>query len=119
MSQQHSTETDGRHFQPRAVPARSLRTRAASRRTVRRETGQVEILSTPWRTTDPQRLRQCRAVLRAAARIEPNWIRVLDWFREDPITGLGGTAQELVESGRHGEVLDFLRRVRHTPRSHR
>ncbi len=52
------------------------------------------------------------AVIREAARIEPDAISLLRWYVEDPIDSLGGrTAEQLVTSG-HGElVVRFLRHI--------
>lgn len=52
------------------------------------------------------------AVIKEAARIEPDAMDLLRWYMEDPINSLGGrTAEELVASG-HGElVVRFLRHI--------
>ncbi|MBB3226010.1 hypothetical protein FHW69_000600 [Luteibacter sp. Sphag1AF] len=59
----------------------------------------------------PDRLHTARTweVLEAASRIEPDKDAVLAWYRDDPIASLDQlTAQTLVASGRHDDVLAFL-----------
>jgi len=51
-------------------------------------------------------------VLHEAARVEPDEFARVAWYRSDPIAALGQqTAESLVASGRHEEVLAFLRGV--------
>jgi len=51
-------------------------------------------------------------VLREAARIEPDEGARIAWYRNDPINQLDRqTAEALVASGRHDEVLGFLRQI--------
>lgn len=52
------------------------------------------------------------AVLRAAAEIEPDPERVLDWYRYTPISELGSlTAKQLVWAGCASIVIDFLQSI--------
>ncbi|MEO9229747.1 MAG: hypothetical protein ABI216_12500, partial [Devosia sp.] len=56
------------------------------------------------------------AVLRAAAKIEPEPAEVMHWYRTIPIVHLSRlTAEELVAGGRADEVLGFLRAIRDDP----
>jgi hypothetical protein len=50
-----------------------------------------------------------RAIYRLAAVFEPDVAAIDEWFREDPICGLGGrTAEVLIEDGQAWAVLRFL-----------
>lgn len=50
-----------------------------------------------------------RCILTMAARIAAGEAEARQWYRSEPIAGLGGrTALELVRSGRGPAVLDFL-----------
>lgn len=52
------------------------------------------------------------AVLRAAAKLEPNPALLITWYRETPIAALGQlTAEQLVGMGRAEMVVAFLRRI--------
>jgi len=53
------------------------------------------------------------AVLRTAAKIEPNHARLMQWYRNERIESLGHfTAAQLVDMGRASVVIDFLRSIR-------
>jgi hypothetical protein len=52
------------------------------------------------------------AVMRTAARIEPDATQLLDWYLTEKISDLGGlTADVLVNLGRAAQVIDFLNSV--------
>ncbi|RDS86098.1 hypothetical protein [Dyella psychrodurans] len=50
-------------------------------------------------------------VVKAALNIDADLEMVLDWFENDFIDELGGTAMHLVLQGRHAQVIAFLDRV--------
>lgn len=52
------------------------------------------------------------AVIKAAARVEPDIAAITSWYRDTPIAGLGDmTAESLVNNGRVSDVLAFLRAI--------
>jgi hypothetical protein len=52
------------------------------------------------------------AVIKAAARVEPDIAAIMSWYRDTPIAELGEmTAESLVGSGHLGDVLAFLRDI--------
>ncbi|WP_266182059.1 hypothetical protein [Dyella humicola] len=50
-------------------------------------------------------------VIKAAMRVEPDLEMVMDWFENDFIEELGGTAMHIVLQGRPAQVIAFLDRV--------
>lgn len=58
-----------------------------------------------------EKLGQIARIIARAAELSGDEGRAIIWFRHQPITGWGKTAEELVEEGRADEVLADLERM--------
>ncbi|WP_448100816.1 hypothetical protein [Luteibacter jiangsuensis] len=96
MPQGHLIQ-QGRHWRQRLL--------AWWRATQRRRPSVDAFAQTPARL-----LRDTSLVLAAARRVEPDRVRRLAWYREDPIAALGScTAEQLVAAGEAARVIALIR----------
>lgn len=69
------------------------------------------MISRPGSPAVQEKLGQIARIITRAADLAGDEGRAIIWFRHQPLTGWGKTAEELVEEGMAQEVLDDLERM--------
>lgn len=69
------------------------------------------MISRPGSPAVQEKLGQIARIITRAADLAGDEGRAIIWFRHQPLTGWGKTAEELVEEGMAKEVLDDLERM--------